>query len=69
MQVLLFCYFLIFINMRKGKHLRIRISTHQLQELMSTIIKNDVTSMSEFVRQAIKEKIEKLKTNGHKKNK
>lgn len=55
--------------MKKEKHLRIRISSNQLKELVSTITTHDITSMSEFVRTAIKEKIDKMKPNGHKKTK
>lgn len=55
--------------MRKEKHLRIRISENQMNQLIETIVKHDITSKSEFVRQALREKIEKLKSNGHKKNK
>jgi metal-responsive CopG/Arc/MetJ family transcriptional regulator len=55
---------MIFINM-KEQHLRIRLSESQMKELTRTIIKNDFISKSEFVRQAITEKIKNLKPNGH----
>lgn len=55
--------------MRKEKHLRIRVSENQMKQLIETIVAHDITSKSEFVRQAIKDKIEKLKPNGHQKNK
>lgn len=51
--------------MKKEKHLRIRISENQSQQLIKTIVKHDITSKSEFVRQAIMEKIDKLKQNGY----
>ena len=50
----------------KENHLRIRISESQMKDLVRTITKNDFTSKSEFVRQAITEKIKNLKPNGHK---
>lgn len=55
--------------MKKEKHLRIRINESQMKQLVETIMTNDITSKSEFVRQAIKDKIEKLKPNGHRKTK
>ena len=52
----------------KENHLRIRISESQMKELVRTITKHDFTSKSEFVRQAITEKIQKTEKNGHQRN-
>lgn len=52
--------------MNKEKHLRIRINDQQLKNLNRVISKHDYSSKSEFIRQAITEKIETLKNNGHK---
>jgi metal-responsive CopG/Arc/MetJ family transcriptional regulator len=50
--------------MNKQKHLRIRINEQQLKNLIKVISKHDYSSKSEFVRQAIKEKIQKTEKNG-----
>jgi len=49
--------------MIKETHLCIRISSTQMNELIDIIIKNEIISKSEFVRQAIQDKISKLKQN------
>jgi metal-responsive CopG/Arc/MetJ family transcriptional regulator len=51
--------------MKKEKHLRIRINNDQFRQLVDTIIKTESISKSEFIRQAIIEKIKK--SNKHKK--
>jgi hypothetical protein len=53
--------------MKKEKHLRIRITESQFKRLVDTIILTEEKSKSEFVRQAITEKLEKTKNNGTKK--
>jgi Arc/MetJ-type ribon-helix-helix transcriptional regulator len=53
----------------KENHLRIRISESQMKDLVKTITKHDFTSKSEFVRQAITEKIQKTEKNGLQKTK
>jgi metal-responsive CopG/Arc/MetJ family transcriptional regulator len=50
--------------MNKQKHLRIRINEQQLKNLIKVISKHDYSSKSEFVRQAINEKIQKTEKNG-----
>ena len=50
--------------MNKQKHLRIRINEQQLKNLIKVISKHDYSSKSEFVRQAITEKIQKTEKNG-----
>jgi metal-responsive CopG/Arc/MetJ family transcriptional regulator len=51
--------------MKKEKHLRIRINNDQFRQLVDTIIKTESISKSEFIRQAIIEKIKK--SNKHEK--
>ena len=55
--------------MNKQQHLRIRINEQQLKNLIKVISKHDFTSKSEFVRQAITEKIQKTEKNGLQKTK
>ena len=55
--------------MNKEKHLRIRITEQQLKNLVNTLITEDYTSKSDFVRQAITEKIQKIETNGNSRDK
>jgi hypothetical protein len=47
--------------MKKEKHIRIRISNEQFRQLVDTIMKMESISKSEFVRQAIMDKIKKSK--------
>lgn len=54
---------------KKDKHLRIRITSSQLDKLIRAISTSDAGSISNFVRTAINDKIEKLKQNGNKKTK
>lgn len=49
--------------MEKDKILRVRISSTQLKRLISTVMKNKLPSVSEFVRNAIVDKIEKINSN------
>jgi hypothetical protein len=53
--------------MKKEKHLRIRITESQFKRLIDNIILAEEKSKSEFVRQAINEKLERSKNNGTKK--
>jgi len=55
--------------MNKQQHLRIRINEQQLKNLIKVISKHDYSSKSEFVRQAITEKIQKTEINGLQKTK
>jgi len=54
---------------KKDKHLRIRITKSQLDKLITAISTSDTGSISEFVRTAINDRIEKLKPSGNKKTK
>jgi Arc/MetJ-type ribon-helix-helix transcriptional regulator len=47
--------------MKKEKQIRIRISNDQFHQLMDTIAKGEMVSKSEFVRQAINDKIKRHK--------
>ena len=47
--------------MKKENHIRIRINEEQFRQLMDTIIKSEMVSKSEFIRQAITDKIKKFK--------
>jgi hypothetical protein len=47
--------------MKKEKHLRIRITESQFTRLIDTIHLTEEISKSEFIRQAINEKIEREK--------
>jgi hypothetical protein len=49
--------------MKKEKHLRIRITESQFTRLVDNIFLTKEKSKSEFVRQAIIEKIERTNTN------
>jgi hypothetical protein len=53
--------------MKKEKHLRVRITETQFKQLIDNIILEEKKSKSEFVRQAINEKLERSKINGTKK--
>lgn len=46
--------------MKKEKQIRIRINDEQFRQ-MDTIIKSEMVSKSEFIRQAITDKIKKFK--------
>ena len=46
--------------MKKEKQIRIRINDEQFRQLMDTIIKSEMVSKSEFIRQAITDKIKKI---------
>jgi hypothetical protein len=54
---------------KKDKHLRIRITSNQLDKLIRAISTSDAGTVSDFVRTAINDKIEKMKPNGNKKTK
>jgi len=47
--------------MKKEKHLRIRITESQFKRLIDNIVLTEEQSKSEFVRQAINEKLERGK--------
>jgi len=47
--------------MKKEKHLRIRISAAQMRQLIKTVKSHHLKSKSELVRQAIKDKLDKIK--------
>lgn len=47
--------------MKKEKQIRIRINDEQFRQLMDTIIKSEMVSKSEFIRQAINDKIKRFK--------
>jgi len=48
--------------MKKEENLRIKISKKQLTQFIDTATKKNVKSISEFVRQAINDKIEQTKS-------
>ncbi len=50
----------IFITMKKEKQIRIRINDEQFRQ-MDTILKSEMVSKSEFIRQAINDKIKRFK--------
>ncbi len=47
--------------MKKGKHLRIRITESQFKRLIDNVLLTEEKSQSEFIRQAINEKIDRSK--------
>ena len=47
--------------MKKGKHLRIRITESQFKRLIDNVLLTEEKSKSEFIRQAINEKIDRSK--------
>ncbi len=53
--------------MNKDKIIRIRVTTKQLERLVSIVLKHKLNSMSDFVRKAIVDKIDKIETNGKRK--
>lgn len=53
--------------MNKDKILRIRVTTQQLERLVSIVLKYKHSSMSDFVRKAIVDKITKIETYGKQK--
>lgn len=57
----------IFIYVNKDKILRIRVTTQQLERLMSIVLKYKFSTMSDFVRKAIVDKINKIEINGKRK--
>ncbi len=47
--------------MKKENHIRIRLNDDQFRQLMDSIIKSEMVSKSEYIRQAITDKIKKNK--------
>lgn len=69
MAVLLFQTIVILIIMKKEKHLRIRLSEPQMKQLIQTITNKEKMTKSEFVRQAIMDKIKKYDSNENRRSK